>query len=289
VVQAEAHGDRGDPVVSGAPQIARITASLTLTCALGAAVLGGVYVGTERYARAAALAGEQRAIAQLLGLGAAAEVTEVRQSLDAARRIVIYASRPLGDEASAPRRVAFDLDGRAVPLDGASAAAESDRVPLGRLFVAREQGRLAGFVAEGEVRGYKNVVRFLVALAPSFEIAGVRVVEHEEDPGLGAEIATPWFQGQYVGRPADSLRALDVTRDPMPEDWRAALAALQRVPAGTWASTHGALLARERGRPIYAVTGATISSRALTLGVRTTVDHFRRRWALLEPHLGGAS
>jgi Na+-translocating ferredoxin:NAD+ oxidoreductase RnfG subunit len=48
-------------------------------------------------------------------------------------------------------------------------------------------------------------------------------------------------------------------------------------------------MGRERGRPIYAVTGATISSRALTEGVKTTVDHFRRRWALLEPFLGGAS
>jgi Na+-translocating ferredoxin:NAD+ oxidoreductase RnfG subunit len=37
------------------------------------------------------------------------------------------------------------------------------------------------------------------------------------------------------------------------------------------------------------VTGATISSRALTDGVRTTVDHFRRRWALIAPQLGGPS
>jgi len=275
--------------VSAAGQIARITASLTLTCAIGAAVLGGVYVGTERYARAAALAGEQRAIRQLLGLGDGAEVREVHQWLDPARRIVLYDARTLGGGDAPPRRVAFDLSGAPVEAGAPGDARDRGLVPLGRLFVARQGGRPAGFVAEGEVRGYKNRIRFLVALSPAFDLAGVRVVEHEEDPGLGAEIATPWFQGQYVGRPAAGLATLDVTRDPMPEDWRSALAGLQRMPVGAWAAAHAPLLERERTRPIYAVTGATISSRALTDGVRATVDHFRRRWALLEPHLGGDS
>lgn len=85
------------------------------------------------------------------------------------------------------------------------------------------------------------------------------------------------------------MTALDVTRDPMPEDWRTALDALERTPRGEWRARESALLARENGRPIYAVTGATISSRAVTDGVRATVDHFRRRWALIGPELGGAS
>lgn len=117
----------------------------------------------------------------------------------------------------------------------------------------------------------------------------MRVLEHEEDPGLGAEVATPAFQGQFLGRAAAGLAALAVTRDPMPEDWRAALATLARTPVERWREYHAALLAREQARPIYAVTGATISSRALTDGVRETVDHFQRRWALLGPYLGGGS
>jgi electron transport complex protein RnfG len=98
-------------------------------------------------------------------------------------------------------------------------------------------------------------------------------------------VATPWFQGQFAGRPLDHVARLDVTRDPMPEDWRAALRARPGTSAGEWASHYGGLQARESGRPIYAVTGATISSRALTDGVRATILHFRRRWELLEPHL----
>jgi electron transport complex protein RnfG len=152
--------------------------------------------------------------------------------------------------------------------------------------VARRGAAPAGFVVEGSSRGYKNRIRFLVGVTPDFAIAGVRVLEHEEDPGLGAEIATPEFRGQFVGREAASL---EVTRDPMPEDWHAALLQLRRTPATTWRARYAGLLERERTRPVYAVTGATISSRALTDGVRQTLEHFRRRWTLIEPYLGGAS
>jgi electron transport complex protein RnfG len=171
---------------------------------------------------------------------------------------------------------------------GAAPIATDGLVPLGRLFVAQQQGQPAGFVIEGDSRGYKNRIRFFVALDTSFAIQGVRVVQHEEDPGLGAEIATTWFQGQFLGRSGESVTRLDVTKTPMPEDWRAALNGLGDARTDTWRASNTSLIARESDQPIYAVTGATISSRALTLGVRTTIDHFRRRWALLAPQLGGS-
>ncbi len=267
----------------------RITVSMTGACAIGAIILGGVFLGTERYAQAARADGERRAIAELLSLDASARVREVRQYLDVARREVVYLTPASGGRA---RELVFALDGR-LDREGAVAASGEDAppglTPLGRMFVASRGGRSAGFVVEGETRGYKNIIRFFVAIDSSFDVAGVRVVEHEEDPGLGAEVATPVFEGQYAGRTADEIARLDVTRDPMPEDWRGALRQLARMPGGEWRRQNAALLARERARPIYAVTGATISSRALTAGVRATVEHFRRRWALLEPWIGGAS
>jgi major membrane immunogen (membrane-anchored lipoprotein) len=57
------------------------------------------------------------------------------------------------------------------------------------------------------------------------------------------------------------------------------------VPAARWRADEAPLVARENAHPIYAVTGATISSRALTNGVSSTVTHFRHRWALLAPAL----
>ncbi len=283
----------GAKPAAGAPsapsgELWRIVASMTATCAIGAAILGGIYMGTERYAEEARVRGERRAVSELLGLDEGARVLEVRQFLTPARDAVVY---QVPAEVGAPgRELVFALDGTML-RDGALAGtpAEADAVrefhSLGRLFIAMREGAPAGFVAEGESRGYKNRIRFFVAMSADWKIAGVRVVEHEEDPGLGAEIATTWFQGQYVGRELAAVPRLDVTRDPMPEDWRGALRARPGTAAGDWASRFGTLASREAEKPIYAVTGATISSRALTDGVRATILHFRRRWELIGPRL----
>ena len=283
-------------------EVVRITVTMTTVCALAGVVLGAAFVATHRYREAADRRAERRAVLDLLQLDTSATVLEVRQFLAPGRRQVVYRAAPPGR--AAEREIVFDLDGRLASAGPAASAPPRPAagvfptrrgadpralVPLGRMFVAARAGVPAGFVVEGEARGYKNRIRFFVALTAGYDLAGVRVVEHEEDPGLGAEVATPAFQGQYLGRSAADLEALTVTRDPMPEDWRAALAGLARTPPARWRERHAALLARERERPVYAVTGATISSRALTDGVRETVDHFRRRWELLAPQLGGPS
>ena len=272
-----------------AAEVLRIAGSMTVACAIGAVVLGGVYVGTERYATAARATREREAVTQLLSLNAGSSVREISQYLDRAHSQVIY--RQAGENGAAATRLVYAFDGTLVTRATVPVANEEPRAfeAMGRIFVATRDGRPGGFVVEGQSRGYKNVIRFFVALDSSFSIAGVRVVEHEEDPGLGAETATPWFQGQFIGRSPEQAAALDVTRDPMPEDWRGALAKLERRSLAEWRQEHAALIARESGNPIHAVTGATISSRALTDGVRTTVDHFRRRWALIAPQLGGPS
>lgn len=275
-------------------EVATIVLSMVTTCAIGAAVLGGVYLLTSAQTQSQRKADERREVAALLALGPGASVLEVSQFLAPARRAVIYRIAPMGGE-ERPLELTFDLDG--APLRAAAASQATSREagtrrsappeklqPLGRMFVARRGGVPAGFVVEGTTQGYKNRVRFLVGLDPRFEIAGVRVVEHEEDPGLGAEIATPEYSGQFVGRPANDA-SLAVTRDPMPEDWRAALSELRRMPAEAWRAKHRDLVARQGGKPIYAVTGATISSRALAEGVRVTVERFRTRWQRIAPYV----
>ena len=272
----------------GRAEIARIVVSMVVACLVGAAVLGLVYLGTDRYRRASAEATEREAVRDMLGLEAGAHLLEVRQYLEPARRLVIYRAAPFGEPAAEAREVTFTLDGavagqRALP---AATPVPETLQPLGRLFVAARDGRAAGFVVEGETRGYKSRIRVFIAMKPDFEIADMRVVEQEDDPGLGAEVVQPWFREQFVGRTPEEIDRLTVTKDPIPEDWKAALVALaRRAPDGP--ARHRELLQRERRKPIYAVTGATISSRAVTEGVRRTVDHFRRRWWLLAPQLEG--
>ncbi len=272
-----------------AAEVLRIALSMTATCAIGAAILGGVFLATDRYQEAARARGERAAVTEMLDLDSTASVLQVAQYLDPAHGQVLYRTEP--GAGSRGLELVFTLDGTLVRRDQPPAgdAVPKGLTPLGRLFVATRAGAPAGFVTEGETQGYKNRIRFFVAIDSHFDVAGVRVVEHEEDPGLGAEVATPWFQGQFVGRPLSSLPALDVTRDPMPEDWRAALRERGRMSSDAWRSRYMSLLQREEPKPVYAVTGATISSRALTNGVRAAAHHFERRWALLAPYLGGRS
>lgn len=262
------------PVSAG--EVLRIAASMVVTCALAAMVLGAVYVATERYAEAARVRNERAAIAEMLGLGPTAKVREVRQYLDPARNDVIYIAEP--DSGSSGLEVVFGLDGALEREAVVPAGAEAPKgaVSLGRFFIARDRNVQAGFVIEGQTQGYKNRIRFFVALKPDGDIAGVRIVEHEEDPGLGAEIATSWFQGQFEGRHVS--QELDVTRDPMPKEWRDALLEKREIESWTWAARYRMLQNKETARPvIYAVTGATISSRAITYGVRDAVLRFQRR------------
>jgi H+/Na+-translocating ferredoxin:NAD+ oxidoreductase subunit G len=271
-------------------EVLRIAWSMTAACALGAAILGAVFVATDRYQEAARRDGERQAIVDLLGLDASARVVAVSQYFAPETRTVHYRRAPADGARGIDLVFALDgtLEGRQA-FDAGNAGDTRGLTPLGRLFVAMNGDRLVGFVIEGETRGYKNRIRFFVALDSVFDVAGVRVIEHEEDPGLGAEVATPWFDGQFVGRSAESLASLEVTRDPMPEDWRAALERIDRMNPAAWQTEYGALAERERREPIHAVSGATISSRALTDGVRATVGHFQRRWALLAPYMKEAS
>lgn len=264
-------------------EVVRIAFSMVAVCAAGALVLGGVYLATERYAEAARKRMEREAVTQMLGLDARATVLEVSQYLSPDGAAVVY--RTPAEGAVPGRELVFALDGALVKQGNALDPAPRELQPLGRVFAARRDGVPAGFLVEGESKGYKNRIRFFVALDTSWTVQGVRVVEHEEDPGLGAEVATSWFQGQYAGRRFEDVPALDVTRDPMPEDWRGALRELGRLSPTAWQERHGVTSRRERDRRIYAVTGATISSRALTDGVRATILRFRKRWERIAPYI----
>jgi Na+-translocating ferredoxin:NAD+ oxidoreductase subunit G len=272
----------------GAGEVVRIVLSMSVACLLGAAVLGLAYLGTDRYRRASTEATERDAIHDMLGVGADTRLLEVRQFLAPGGDRVIYRAATLGARTGDAHEVTFTLDGAVAGVRDVPVAVPVPRelASLGRMFVATRGGVPAGFVVQGETRGYKAPIRLFVAMKPDFEIVDMRVIETTDDPGLGAEVAQPWFREQYVGRTADELAKLEVTKDPMPEDWKQALIAFaKRAPDGP--ARHLELLQRERTRPIYAVTGATISSRAVTEGVRKTVDHFRRRWWLLAPQLEG--
>ncbi|MFO7534590.1 MAG: RnfABCDGE type electron transport complex subunit G [Kiritimatiellia bacterium] len=95
-------------------------------------------------------------------------------------------------------------------------------------YVVRKDGAFAG-VAFSAVspNGYAGPVEALIGLKPDGTIQGIEIKQNET-PGLGSKITAPAFKGQFTGKPL----------------------------AGAWK-------VRKDGGTIDAVSGATISSRAL--------------------------
>ena len=102
-------------------------------------------------------------------------------------------------------------------------------------------GRAVGYCFPASGRGYGGFLKLMVGIDPEGKIAGVRVLEHQETPGLGAKIvevrpgeSEPWFLAAFRGLPARRIGLKD----------------------------------------IQAITGATITSRAVVEAVRGGAESF---------------
>lgn len=109
-------------------------------------------------------------------------------------------------------------------------------------FEAIKGNSLIGYCIRLTANGYNGFVRLIVGIDLNGIIKGVRVLEHQETPGLGAKISEikpgekdPWFLRQFIGK---SAKTIEVKKD------------------------------------IDAITGATISSKAVTDTIRNTVNEF---------------
>ena len=107
---------------------------------------------------------------------------------------------------------------------------------------------IKGYLLPSKKLGFKNIINMTIAINNDFSIAGLSIGENEEDPGLGKEIEKSYFKDQFKGKYIESLK---VIKDPCTED--------------------------DKKKYIYAITGATISSRAVTQGVKLTLMNFSNR------------
>jgi electron transport complex protein RnfG len=83
-------------------------------------------------------------------------------------------------------------------------------------------------------RGYSSAINLLVGVDARGKVIGIKVLSQQETPGLGANIVRPEFLKQFIGKSA---------RDPI-----------------------------EANKDIDAITGATISTRAVCSGVKEAIE-----------------
>jgi electron transport complex protein RnfG len=102
----------------------------------------------------------------------------------------------------------------------------------GEIFNVYKDNRIIGYTFIATGRGYGGRISVLVGINPDYNIEGMEVLSHTETPGLGNKIADEPFTEQFLGLGVD-----------------------------------GIALSRDGGE-IDAITGATISSRAVTTAVQ---------------------
>ncbi|MBF0557923.1 MAG: RnfABCDGE type electron transport complex subunit G [Nitrospirae bacterium] len=97
-------------------------------------------------------------------------------------------------------------------------------------YVAKKGDNVIGYVVQSFGKGYSSYINTLIAVDKNFKVLKISILSHAETPGLGDEIMTDTFQTQFKGKDFNHLKVLKT----------------------------------DTTEYIQAISGATISSRAVT-------------------------
>jgi H+/Na+-translocating ferredoxin:NAD+ oxidoreductase subunit G len=283
--------------------IITIVFRLTVSCLLAATVMGVCFIFTSNAKKHNEHVKEQQVMYQLLGYKDGAEAPKSLAMHEVYRYIISSTDKQsIGylvpkehGETAGFLFVNLDLNGslletKPVTLSETDALEAEPRskavqaaVGPGRAvnfadqtIVVTNNGRRTGYLLSGKFQGFKTFVKVMLAVDPAFSIIGMEILEHEEDPGLGAEIEQDYFKNQFKGKPFETLKAIGVVKAPIPADYLAAL-------NGKVDEEDILKLQEEyKDKDIYALTGATISSRAVANGVKGIVTKFAYRVNVLD-------
>jgi len=286
-------------------EIIRITFRLTLSCFLAALVMGTAFVFTDKAKKENEHHNVQTTMLGLLGYSSQSPAPKdlklysvYRYNVEEQGTSYLGYMVPVSNAGKESYEfLKLTLEGKLVqrfPLNISqeNAAEDSERQNVLKEALKTEKGftyqdssvvarigdkRLA-YLLPGKFGGFKTHIKVIVSLSPQFDMRGLEIMEHEEDPGLGAEISQNYFKNQFRNKSFERLKSLNVVKEPLPEDYRRYLDAPDKF------SGEGLdkVLTQYRDKDIYALTGATISSRCVTDGVKNMVKRFAYRIKILD-------
>jgi len=133
-----------------------------------------------------------------------------------------------------------------------SVPALNPKAPITAYRARRDGKPVAVILTAMTPDGYSGDIRLLIGIAADGRVAGVRVLEHRETPGLGDKVdlsRSDWILG-FDGKSLDT---------PTPERWKV----------------------RKDGGVFDQFAGATITPRAVVRTVKQALEYFRQNQALL--------
>jgi len=228
----------------------KLSLALGLTCVVAAAVLAFAHAKTQSGRESGGKVGRQKALCR------------VRPEFD---------NEPLDDAVAVP-----DAAGRAC-----------------RFYRARRHGTVVAYAGEGtSPRGYGGDLSVLVGLAVDGTLRSVVVTAHKETPGLGTQATDRrrrrsfWsvFQADDAPEPGPAGDAADV-RPGAAQDL-APCAYLDQYAERGFKTADAPFAVRQDGGSIDAVSGATVSSRAVADAVSRVCRTFEKNRKIIRDSSG---
>ncbi len=118
--------------------------------------------------------------------------------------------------------------------------------PITELYEGLSSGNLVGYIIGVSPKGYADSIDLLVGIDTNGDIIGINIVRMNETPGLGTEANKPKFKEQFAGKSDELI----VTKNPPKAE-----------------------------NEIEAITGATITSKAITDGVNNALKLYNESLA----------
>lgn len=285
-------------------EILRITLGLTLSCLIAASVMGFAFTITNEAKKRNEHRDMQNTMLDLLGYSKS-NPPPSDMDLHAIYRYILgqgerkylgYMVPVKRDSAVAYDLLMLTLDGEFfnryqldLPPEDAPEASERKaalEAVLGSeasityadsVIVATRGNQRTAYLLPAEFPGFKTFIEVMLAMDSDFTILGLEIMEHEEDPGLGGDIERPYFKKQFESVKYEEVKNLEVVKEPMPEKYRRYLEAGKKAESLFSEEEVQELRRTYQDKEIFALTGATISSEAVTSGVKNTVKKFAYR------------
>jgi len=294
-------------------EIVKITIGLTLTCLIAAGIMGGVFIITAKAKKHNEYINFKENMLALLGYDHQKPAPESLQLCTVYRYLIhqpeqtslgymlpVKASDDSDDIQYQLVRVSTEgkfIDAFDLAIDSAQATDMGDRakamsavlpedvnnIVFGDQFiVATNNNKRLAFLLPGKSPGFKTHINFMMALNAEYGVIGLQVLEHQEDPGLGAEIEQEYFKNQFTGKDVERLKTLKVIKEPLPTEQLRFLERSKWQPDQYSEKEIDALQKKYQPKDICAITGATISTVAVVNGVKNVVTKFVYRVKILE-------
>ncbi len=110
---------------------------------------------------------------------------------------------------------------------------------ISSIYEGNKNGQLSGYLFTVKSSGYGGPITMMIGISTEGKVEGVKILAHTETPGLGSNAEKPKFKDQFKGKSAE--KELTV------------------------------------GSDIQAMTGSTITSKAVTSGVNSAIKFYNNQ------------